>query len=138
MISISISIQECIYWMKSVIWRHPLEPFIFSVIVLLFQGSTWNDSYVKDTVSISQHLLQPSIPLQAVCGWFGKKWICFFWGKLLYSSSFKGAYLLYRTSCSNICLKSAVLNARKYVQPSHCLFVNVLICNFTIVISAIH
>ena len=67
-----------------------------------------------------------------------KKMNMFFWGKLLYSCSFKGAYLFYRTSCSNICLKSAVLNARKYVQPPHCLFVNVLICNFTIVISAIH
>ena len=67
-----------------------------------------------------------------------KKMNMFFWGKLLYSCSFKGAYLFYRTSCGNICLKSTVLNARKYVQPPHCLFVNVLICNFTIVISAIH
>ena len=27
----------------------------------LFHGSTWNGPYVKDTVFISQHLLQPSI-----------------------------------------------------------------------------
>ena len=28
--------RECIYWMKSVIWRHLLEPLTFSIIVLLF------------------------------------------------------------------------------------------------------
>ena len=64
--------QECVYWTKSVIWRYLLEPFIFSIIVLLFHGSTWSDSYVKGTKSISQHLLKPSILLQAVCGWFEK------------------------------------------------------------------
>ena len=71
--------QECIYWMKSVIWRHLLEPFIFYIIVLLFQGSTWSDPYVKDAMSISPHLLQTSILLQAVCGWFEENWIiCLF------------------------------------------------------------
>ena len=55
--------------MKSVIWRHLLEPFIFTITVLLFQGNTWSDPFVKDTVSISQNLLQPSILLQAVYGW---------------------------------------------------------------------
>ena len=71
--------QECIYWMKSAIWRHLLDPFIFSIIVLSFHGSNWSQSYVKDIVSISQHLLQPSILVQAVCGWFEKNWmICLF------------------------------------------------------------
>ena len=71
--------QECIYWMKSAIWRHLLDPFIFSIIVLSFHGSNWSESYVKDIVSISQHLLQPSILVQAVCGWFEKNWmICLF------------------------------------------------------------
>ena len=56
-----------IYWMKSVIWRHLLEPNIFSIIVLLFYESTWSAPYVKETVSNSQHLLQPSILSQTVC-----------------------------------------------------------------------
>ena len=43
-----------------------------------------------------------------------------------------------RCSCSYICLESAVLNARKYLQPPHCLLEKVLICNLTTVIAAIH
>ena len=130
--------QECIYWMKSVIWRHPLERFIFSVIVLLFHGKHLKRFICQGhcvyfaTLVATIHIITSGLWL------IRKKMNMFFWGKLLYSCSFKGAYLFYRTSCSNICLKSAVLNARKYVQPPHCLFVNVLICNFTIVISAIH
>ena len=74
---IPLSFQVCIYWMNSVIWPHLLEPFIFSIIVLLFHGSTWSDPYVKGTVSISQHLLHPSIC--PVFGWFEKKWMtCLF------------------------------------------------------------
>ena len=33
--------------------------------------------------------------------------------------SFKAVYLFHRTSCSNFCLKSAVLNARKHLHQSH-------------------
>ena len=60
------------------------------------------------------------------------------WGKPLQPRYFKGTYLLRRTSCSNICLKSTVLNARKYLQPPDSLLANVLICNITTVIAAIH
>ena len=62
----------------------------------------------------------------------------FIWGKPFQSCPFKGAYLFHWTSCSNICFKSAVLNVRKYLQPPHCLLVDVSICNFTAVIAAIH
>ena len=53
--------QACIYWKKSVIWWHHFLPCIFSIKESLFQGSTWVDPYVKDTVFISQLLLQPFI-----------------------------------------------------------------------------
>ena len=62
----------------------------------------------------------------------------FIWRKLLLPCSFKGAYIFPRTSCTNICLKSAVLNARKYFQSPHCLLVDVVIFNFTTLILAIH
>ena len=62
----------------------------------------------------------------------------FIWGKLLQPCSFKGACLFHRTSCTNICLKTTVLNALKYLQPPHSLLVNVLICNFATVIATIH
>ena len=127
--------QECLYWMKSVIWRHLLDPFIFSIIVLSFHGSNWSDPYVKDIVSISQHLLQPSILLQAVCSWF--EWYVCLRKAIVALLFYWGVYLFHRTTCSDICLKSSVLNARKNLQPPHCLLVNVLICNFTIVIAAI-
>ena len=52
--------QACIYWRKSVNWRHQLQPSIFSMVMSLFHGSTWSNPYVKDTVFISQHLLQSS------------------------------------------------------------------------------
>ena len=130
--------QECTYWMKSVIWRYLLQPFIFSIIVLLFHGSTWSDPNANHTVSLSQHLLQPSILLQGVCGWFEKNWMMFIWGKPLWPRSFKDAYLFHITSCSNICLKSVLLNAWKNLHPPHSLLVNVLICNFTTVVAAIH
>ena len=48
--------QECLYWMKSVIWRDLLQPPIFSTIVSLFYESTWSNPNVEETVSISQHL----------------------------------------------------------------------------------
>ena len=53
--------QACIYWKKFVIWRHHLQPSIFSMIVSLFHGSTWSNPHVKETVFISQYFLQPSI-----------------------------------------------------------------------------
>ena len=53
--------QSSIYWKKSVIWRHHFLQCIFSMIVSFFNESAWSDRYVKDTVCISQHLLQPSI-----------------------------------------------------------------------------
>ena len=52
--------QACIYWRKSVNWRHQLQPSIFSMVMSLFHGSTWSNPYVKDTVFISQHFLQSS------------------------------------------------------------------------------
>ena len=53
--------QACIYWKMFVIWRHHLQPSIFSMIVSLFYGSTWSNPHVKETVFISQYFLQPSI-----------------------------------------------------------------------------
>ena len=46
---------------RFVIWRHHLQPSIFSMIVSLFHGSTWSNPHVKETVFISQYFLQPSI-----------------------------------------------------------------------------
>ena len=43
--------QACIYWKKFVIWRHHLQPSIFSMIVSLLHGS---NPHVKETVFISQ------------------------------------------------------------------------------------
>ena len=43
----------CIYWKKSVKWRHHFLPSIFSVIVSFFHGSAWSDPYVEDTESSS-------------------------------------------------------------------------------------
>ena len=57
--------------------KEKLQPLILSNLLCFCRnGSTRSDPYVKDTVFISQHLLQPSTthPLyQAVCGWFEKK-----------------------------------------------------------------
>ena len=66
--------------------------------------------------------------IHIVCTWFEKNEIIFLLRKAIVA--------LHRTSC--ICLKSAVLDARKYLQPPHCLLVNALICNFTTVIAALH
>ena len=54
---------------------------------------------VKDTVFISQHLLQPSIITSG-----------FISGKPLWPCSFKGTYFFHGTSCNNSCLKSTALN----------------------------
>ena len=42
--------QTCIDWKKSVIWRHHFQPSIFSLIVSLFQGATWDNSRQKNCV----------------------------------------------------------------------------------------
>ena len=44
--------QACIYWKKFVIWRHHLQPSIFSMIVSLFHRSTWSSPQVNETVII--------------------------------------------------------------------------------------
>ena len=107
--------QACIYWKKSVIWRHDFQPSIFSMIVSLFHGSTLSDPYVKDTVFISQHFLQPSIITN--CQWLIRE-KPFIWGKPSQLCSFKSACLFHRTSCSNFCLKSTVSSAQKPLQQS--------------------
>ena len=53
--------QACIYWKMLVVWRHHLQPSIFSMIVSLFQSSTWSNPHVKETVFISKYFLQPSV-----------------------------------------------------------------------------
>ena len=84
----------CIYWKKSVIWRHHFLLSIFSMIVSLFHGSAWSNLYVQDTVFISQHLLQPSIMTSGL--WLIRKnlksMLCS--GKTLWHYFFKGSYLL--------------------------------------------
>ena len=75
--------QACISWKKSVIWWHHFQPSICSMIWSLFHGSTWSDPYVKDTVFISQHLLQQSIITSGL--WLIREKLkgMFFWGKPL-------------------------------------------------------
>ena len=59
--------QASIYWKRFVSWRHHFQPSIFSIMtVSLFHGSTWRNPYVKETVFISQHLLQPSIEISGL------------------------------------------------------------------------
>ena len=53
--------QACIYWKKFVSWRHHFQPAIFFTIVSLFNGSTWRNPHVKETVFISQHFLKQSV-----------------------------------------------------------------------------
>ena len=52
-------------------------------------------------------------------------------GKPLQPCPFKDPYLFHRTSRSNICLKSSLLNTQKYLKPPHFLLVNALVCSFT-------
>ena len=42
--------QACIYWKKSVIWPRHFQSSIFSVMVLLFHGSSWSNPHVKERV----------------------------------------------------------------------------------------
>ena len=56
------SLFSGMYILKEVYYMTTSIPAIhFFMVVSLFHGSTWVDPYVKDTVFISQHLLQPSI-----------------------------------------------------------------------------
>ena len=75
--------QACIYEKKFVItWQNHFQASIFSMIVSLFQGSTWSDSNVEDTVFISQHLLKTSIITSGL--WLAReklKSIVFIWRK---------------------------------------------------------
>ena len=75
--------QACKYWKKSVIWRHHFQASVFCKIISLFHRSTWDDSYVKDTVFISQHLVQPSIIKSGL--WLIQEKLkgMFIWGKPL-------------------------------------------------------
>ena len=70
-----ISLVSEMYMLKrSVILRHQSQLSIFSVVVSLCHGSTWSDSYFKDTF-ISRHFLQrPIISSGWFCGWFEKIW----------------------------------------------------------------
>ena len=76
------------------------------------------------------HLLQPSIITSDL--WLIRQSLksIIIWEKILRSCSFTGVYLLQRTSCSNFCLKSTVLNVWKHLQLSHFFMVNVLIWQF--------
>ena len=100
--------QACISWRKSVIWWHQFQLSIFSIIESLFPGSTWSVPYVKDTLFISQHLLQPSIITSGLWLIREKLKSMFISGKTLWPCSFKGTYIFDRTSCNNFCLKSSV------------------------------
>ena len=89
----------------------------FSMVVSLFHGSTWSDSYVKGTVFISHQLLWPSIIKKGLCLIRENLEGTFIWGKPLYPCSFKGFYSAELVAVN--CLKSKVSNARKHLQWSH-------------------
>ena len=53
-----------------------------------------------------------------VYGWFNIIWrVCWFEESHCSPALLKGSYLFHRTSCSNFCLKSTVLNVRKHLRP---------------------
>ena len=125
---IALWFQACIYWKIVLFLTASVTVIYFSMVLSVFHGSTWSDPYVKGTVFISQHLLQPSITTNDFCLIRANmSGIMFIWGKPLQPCSFKGNYLIHRARSSNFCLKSTVLNARKLLQPSHSFMVNVLI-----------
>ena len=87
--------------------------------------------YIRNTVFISQHLLQPpSIITTGLWLLWEKLKSMFISGKPLWSCYFKGTYLFHRTSCNNCFLKSTVLNDCKHLQRFHSFMVNVLIWQF--------
>ena len=122
--------QACIYWNKSFRWQHHFLPSIFSMIVSFFHMNAWGNPYVRITLFISQHLLQPSIIISGLWLIREKLKSMFISAKTLLSCSFKGTYLFHRTSCNNFCLWSTVLNAEKHLQRSHSFMMNVLIWQF--------
>ena len=87
---------------------------VYIELSLLFDGIYCSypfflcDSYVKDTVFMHIHIITSGL-------WLIRENLndMFVWGKSLWLHFLKGAYLFHRTSRSNICLKSTVLNARK-------------------------
>ena len=105
--------QGCIYCKKPVIWRHQLQPFIFFMVLPLFHGSTW--IYVKGPVFTSQDFMQSSIITSGL--WLIQENLkgMFIWGKPLQPCSFKCAYSFQKTTCSNICLRSTLLNHRTII-----------------------
>ena len=101
--------QACIYEKKFVItWQNHFQASIFSMIVSLFQGSTWSDSNVEDTVFISQHLLQTSIITSGL--WLAREKLksIVYLKKTILAFLFYRCLLFHRTSCINFCLKSTV------------------------------
>ena len=106
-----------------VIWWH-FQTCIFSTTVSLLYGKTWDNPYVKETVFILKHLLQPSIITSSLWLIWEKLKGMFIGGKPLWPCSFKGAYLFHRTNCNNFCLESTVLNVQKHLQRSHPFMVN--------------
>ena len=89
--------QACIYWKKSVIWRHQSKPSISPLVVSLFHGSPLSDPYVKDTVFISQIFLLPSIITSGSLIWENLKDV-FIWGKSLQPCCLKGVYFFHKSS----------------------------------------
>ena len=127
------SSQE-LYWMKFIIWRHLLEPFFYNSVII-------SQEHLNQSICVYHCVYLTSLVstidiITSALSLIGKKLndmcIC------RKPCSFKGPYSFHKTSCSNICLKIAVLNVQKYLQPPHSLLVNVLICNFTTVITAVH
>ena len=87
---------KCIHWMKSVIWRHLLEhTFFYNRVIILREHlkrsiCQGHCVYFK-TLAATIHTITSGL-------WLIQK-------KL----NDKGAYFFHRISCSNICLKNAVL-----------------------------
>ena len=103
--------QACIYWKKFVSWRHHFQPAIFSMIVSLFHRSTWRNPYVKETVFISQHFLQPSIIISGL--WLIQEKV----GEYVYFRKTIVALPIYSTELVKIFfLKSTAFNAQKHLQ----------------------
>ena len=101
---------SCRYWNIVIIWGHQLHPSFFAMVLSLFHGSTWSNPYVRCTGFISQYLFQSSRIIENLC---------------------------HKISCSNFCLKSTLLNARKHFQPFHSFrwvyfFQNTTCCQYNI------
>ena len=109
----------------------------------------WPVFYYKRTIAathsfkftvFSQHLLlPPSILLQAVCGWFEKNWMICLFEKNHYSPALLKVSI-YSTELLAVIFVWKVLCQMHESTCSHPIvsLVNVLICNFTTVITVIH